>query len=132
MREVKRLDSISRSPVYSSLGEALAGLPTIRAYRCEQRLALRNADLVDGSVIMSLVNMSMNRRGHLLALLAHARRVPNNLTTATVVFARYTRLCQCCISAAEGTTPSQTLARCAKRTWVQNADATIHSCAAGG
>lgn len=61
MREVKRLDSISRSPVYSSIGEALAGLPTIRAYRCESRLSQRNADLVDGSVIMSLVNMSMNR-----------------------------------------------------------------------
>lgn len=61
MREVKRLDSISRSPVYSSIGEALAGLATIRAFRCEDRLAMRNADLVDGSVIMSLVNMSMNR-----------------------------------------------------------------------
>ena len=61
VREVKRLDSISRSPVYSSIGEALAGLPTIRAYRCEGRLSARNADLVDGSVIMSLVNMSMNR-----------------------------------------------------------------------
>ena len=62
MREVKRLDSISRSPVYSSIGEALAGLATIRAYRCEQRLSQRNAQLVDNSVIMSLVNMSMNRR----------------------------------------------------------------------
>ncbi|CAK0780401.1 hypothetical protein CVIRNUC_005040 [Coccomyxa viridis] len=61
VREVKRLDSISRSPVYSSIGEALAGLPTIRAYRCEGRLSARNADLVDSSVIMSLVNMSMNR-----------------------------------------------------------------------
>ena len=62
VREVKRLDSISRSPVYSSLGEALAGLPTIRAYRAEDRLAKRNAALVDASVVMSLVNMSMNRR----------------------------------------------------------------------
>ena len=61
VREVKRLDSISRSPVYSSLGEALAGLPTIRAYRAEQRLAKRNAVLVDNSVVMSLANMSMNR-----------------------------------------------------------------------
>ena len=34
VREVKRLDSISRSPVYSSIGEAINGLPTIRAYRC--------------------------------------------------------------------------------------------------
>ena len=62
VREIKRLDSISRSPVYSSLGEALAGLPTIRAYRAEQRLASRNARLVDARVVMSLVNMSMNRR----------------------------------------------------------------------
>ncbi len=61
MREVKRLDSISRSPVYSSIGEALAGLATIRAFRAEQRLCARNADLVDNSVVMSLVNMSMNR-----------------------------------------------------------------------
>ncbi|CAL8468910.1 g8451 [Coccomyxa elongata] len=61
VREVKRLDSISRSPVYSSIGEALAGLATIRAFRAEQRLCARNADLVDNSVVMSLVNMSMNR-----------------------------------------------------------------------
>lgn len=61
VREVKRLDSISRSPVYSSLGEALAGLPTIRAFRAEQRLAKRNAALVNKSVVMSLANMSMNR-----------------------------------------------------------------------
>ncbi len=68
VREVKRLDSISRSPVYSSIGEALAGLATIRAYRCEERLSARNAALVDNSVIMSLVNMSMNRRARTLAL----------------------------------------------------------------
>ena len=68
MREVKRLDSISRSPVYSSIGEALAGLATIRAFRCEERLCSRYADLVDNSVTMSLVNMSMNRRAALSPL----------------------------------------------------------------
>lgn len=61
VREVKRLDSISRSPVYSSLGEALSGLATIRAFHAESRLSHRNGDLVDRSVVMSLVNMSMNR-----------------------------------------------------------------------
>lgn len=62
MREVKRLDAISRSPVYSSIGEELAGLATIRAYRAERRLIERNASLVDRSVVFSLVNQSMNRR----------------------------------------------------------------------
>lgn len=61
VREVKRLDSISRSPVYSSIGEELSGMATIRAYRAETRLIGRNADLLDASVIYSLVNQSMNR-----------------------------------------------------------------------
>ncbi|KAL0044905.1 hypothetical protein WJX82_001780 [Trebouxia sp. C0006] len=61
VREVKRLDSISRSPVYSSIGEVINGLPTIRAYRAEDRLSQRNCDLVDNSVVMSLINQSMNR-----------------------------------------------------------------------
>lgn len=30
MREVKRLDAITRSPVYTSVGEAIGGLSTIR------------------------------------------------------------------------------------------------------
>ena len=61
MREVKRLDSISRSPVYTSIGEALNGLPTIRAFHAEPRLTAHNAQLVDNSAVMSLVNQSMNR-----------------------------------------------------------------------
>ena len=61
VREIKRLDAISRSPVYGSIGEELAGLATIRAYRAEGRLITRNADLIDRSVIFSLVNQSMNR-----------------------------------------------------------------------
>lgn len=36
-RELKRLDSISRSPLYAHFGETLNGLPTIRAYREEGR-----------------------------------------------------------------------------------------------
>ena len=70
VREVKRLDAISRSPVYSSIGEELAGLATIRAYRAEPRLIERNADLLDASVIYSLVNQSMNRYCLLLLPLA--------------------------------------------------------------
>lgn len=58
------MDSISRSPVYTSIGEALNGLPTIRAFKAEQRLTGHNAGLVDNSAVMSLVNQSMNRCPH--------------------------------------------------------------------
>ncbi|KAI9339971.1 P-loop containing nucleoside triphosphate hydrolase protein [Obelidium mucronatum] len=36
-RELKRLDSISRSPLYANFGATLAGLPTIRAYGEQER-----------------------------------------------------------------------------------------------
>ncbi|KAJ3202462.1 hypothetical protein HDU67_000543, partial [Dinochytrium kinnereticum] len=42
-RELKRLDSVSRSPLYANFGETLTGLPTIRAYR-EQDRFIRNND----------------------------------------------------------------------------------------
>ncbi|KAJ3009692.1 UNVERIFIED_CONTAM: hypothetical protein HDU68_002544 [Siphonaria sp. JEL0065] len=41
-RELKRIDSVSRSPLYASFGETLTGLPTIRAYRQEERFVIQN------------------------------------------------------------------------------------------
>ena len=38
-RESKRLDSISRSPVFAHFSETLGGLATIRAYGASARLA---------------------------------------------------------------------------------------------
>ena len=60
-REVKRLDSISRSPVYAQFGEALNGLATIRAYKAYDRMAQVNGNTMDNSVRFTLVNMSSNR-----------------------------------------------------------------------
>ncbi|KAI9034703.1 P-loop containing nucleoside triphosphate hydrolase protein [Hyaloraphidium curvatum] len=46
-RELKRLDSISRSPLFANFGETLTGLSTIRAFRAEARFALRNEEHLD-------------------------------------------------------------------------------------
>ncbi|KAL6991616.1 Canalicular multispecific organic anion transporter 1 [Sarracenia purpurea var. burkii] len=60
-REVKRLDSISRSPVYAQFGEALNGLSTIRAYKAYDRMAKINGKSMDNNIRFTLVNMSANR-----------------------------------------------------------------------
>ncbi|KAI8910190.1 P-loop containing nucleoside triphosphate hydrolase protein [Gorgonomyces haynaldii] len=46
-RELKRVDSLARSPVYSFLGESLNGIATIRAYGEEDRFINKNANNVD-------------------------------------------------------------------------------------
>ncbi|XP_074570778.1 ABC transporter C family member 2-like isoform X2 [Curcuma longa] len=60
-REVKRLDSITRSPVYAQFAEALNGLSTIRAYKAYDRMANINGKSMDNNVRFTLVNMSANR-----------------------------------------------------------------------
>ncbi|KAL8152436.1 hypothetical protein V2J09_010196 [Rumex salicifolius] len=60
-REVKRLDSVSRSPVYAQFGEALNGLSTIRAYKAYDRMANVNGNSMDNNLRFTLVNMSGNR-----------------------------------------------------------------------
>ncbi|XP_076899720.1 ABC transporter C family member 2-like [Bidens hawaiensis] len=60
-REVKRMDSITRSPVYAQFGEALNGLSTIRAYKAYDRMAKINGNSMDNNIRFTLVNMSANR-----------------------------------------------------------------------
>ncbi|CAL5183715.1 unnamed protein product [Lathyrus oleraceus] len=60
-REVKRLDSVSRSPVYAQFGEALNGLSTIRAYKAYDRMADINGRSMDNNIRFTLVNISGNR-----------------------------------------------------------------------
>ena len=46
-REIKRIDSVSRSPIYALLGETLDGVTTIRAFRVQEFLANRMINLMD-------------------------------------------------------------------------------------
>jgi ATP-binding cassette subfamily C (CFTR/MRP) protein 1 len=46
-RELKRLDAISRSPIYANFSETLNGLSTIRAYKAQERMANLNIKNLD-------------------------------------------------------------------------------------
>ena len=46
-REIKRIDSVSRSQIYALLGETLDGVTTIRAFRVQEFLANRMINLMD-------------------------------------------------------------------------------------
>lgn len=48
-RELKRLDSLALSPIFSHFGETLAGLATLRAFRAQDRFAARDARLLNES-----------------------------------------------------------------------------------
>lgn len=48
-RELKRLDSVALSPIFSNFGETLGGLATVRAFRRQSLFAAKNARLMDGS-----------------------------------------------------------------------------------
>ncbi|XP_044496376.1 ABC transporter C family member 2-like isoform X4 [Mangifera indica] len=60
-REVKRLDSVTRSPVYAQFGEALNGLSSIRAYKAYDRMAYINGKSMDNNIRFTLANTSSNR-----------------------------------------------------------------------
>lgn len=59
-RELSRLESTSRSPIYALFSETLDGLSTIRAYGNERRLIEKNNRLLDSNVQSYFLNFSAN------------------------------------------------------------------------
>ncbi|KAG7314076.1 hypothetical protein KOW79_022572 [Hemibagrus wyckioides] len=49
-RQLRRLDSVSRSPIYSHFGETVAGLSVIRAYRHQKRFLEYNKVTIDNNL----------------------------------------------------------------------------------
>lgn len=60
-RELKRLDSVSRSPIYAHFQESLGGVSTIRAFRQQQRFELENEWRVDSNLKAYFPSVSANR-----------------------------------------------------------------------
>ena len=60
-RELKRLDSVSRSPIYAHFQESLGGITTIRAYRQQHRFALENEWRVDANLRAYFPSINANR-----------------------------------------------------------------------
>ena len=60
-RELKRLDSVARSPIYSYFGQCLSGMPTIRAFDSRAQVATSIAGKVDAQTRMTLALFSANR-----------------------------------------------------------------------
>jgi ATP-binding cassette, subfamily C (CFTR/MRP), member 1 len=60
-RELKRLDSVTRSPIYAHFQETLGGISTIRAYKQQRRFALENEWRVDANIRAYFPSLSANR-----------------------------------------------------------------------
>ncbi|KAF9584122.1 hypothetical protein BGW38_007500 [Lunasporangiospora selenospora] len=60
-REIKRLDSAARSPLYAHFGETLAGLVTIRAYEASDRLSVDATTMLDRSQQTGYLNNATTR-----------------------------------------------------------------------
>ncbi|KAF8938179.1 hypothetical protein BGZ58_001414 [Dissophora ornata] len=60
-REIKRLDSAARSPMYAHFGETLAGLVTIRAFHDADRFAVQATTLLDRSQQTSYLSNATTR-----------------------------------------------------------------------
>jgi ABC-type multidrug transport system fused ATPase/permease subunit len=63
-RELKRLDSIARSPIYAYFEQCLNGLSTIRAYGAEGQVAAHSARRLDDQTRLTLALFSSNRWLH--------------------------------------------------------------------
>ncbi|KAF8892115.1 multidrug resistance-associated ABC transporter [Infundibulicybe gibba] len=60
-RELKRLDAVSRSPIFAWFSESLAGLSTIRAFNQQSVFIATNQRRIDHNQICYLPSISVNR-----------------------------------------------------------------------
>lgn len=60
-RQLKRIESVSRSPIYSHFGETVTGASTIRAYQAQQRFIDESEAKLDMNQICYYPSLIANR-----------------------------------------------------------------------
>uniref|UniRef100_A0A182RBJ2 ABC-type glutathione-S-conjugate transporter n=1 Tax=Anopheles funestus TaxID=62324 RepID=A0A182RBJ2_ANOFN len=60
-RQLKRLESVSRSPIYSHFGETIQGVQTIRAYSVQDRFITESDEKVDSNQLCYCPSIIANR-----------------------------------------------------------------------
>lgn len=58
---MKRLESVSKSPIYSHFGETISGTTVIRAYRCQTRFIEESENRIDTNQRCVYPSMFANR-----------------------------------------------------------------------
>ena len=99
-RQLRRLDSTTRSPVYSNFGETIQGLSSIRAYNAQQRYIDLSDRLLDKNQSCYFTSCATNRytvtlsphvnHSHLHSsrwLAVRLETIANTLTLFTALFA---------------------------------------------
>ncbi|CAF4606534.1 unnamed protein product [Rotaria socialis] len=81
-RQLRRLDSTTRSPVYSNFGETVQGLSSIRAYNAQQRFIDMSDHLLDKNQACYFASCVANRW-----LAVRLESITNALTFFTALFA---------------------------------------------
>lgn len=59
-RQFRRLEAITRSPIYSRLQETLQGVESVRAYRKTDQFCVQADSLVDANVRAQLTLLTAN------------------------------------------------------------------------
>ena len=60
-RQLKRIESVTRSPIYSQFGETITGQSTIRAYEVQDRFTQDSELKVDYNQMMAFPSIVANR-----------------------------------------------------------------------